>query len=178
MNLNKIKNINLLFIFVIILLSLTGTAALYSAGDGNFDPWAIKHIIRFTLSLTLLMLIALIDIKIFYKYSYGIFFLCLLLLFSVEIIGTFEKGAERWISIFGISLQPAELIKISIIMALAKFYHNLKIQNIGKIRNLIIPIIIISLPFILIVMQPDLGTAISIVLLGFSIMFLAFKQNL
>jgi len=173
MNLKKIKDINFLFIFILILLTLIGTAALYSASGGNFDPWAKKHIIRFAVSLILLVFIALIDLRILYKYSYYIFFLCLLLLISVEIIGTIGKGAERWINIFGISLQPAELIKISIIMALAKFYHNLKIKNIAKIRNLIIPIMIISLPFILIVMQPDLGTAVSIVVLGFSIMFLA-----
>ena len=109
-NLKKIKDINFLFIFIIILLTLIGTAALYSASGGNFDPWAKKHIIRFAFSLILLVFIALIDLKILYKYSYYIFLLCLLLLLSVEIIGTIGKGAERWISIFGISLQPAELI--------------------------------------------------------------------
>ena len=173
MLLNKIKNINLLFIFIIILLSLIGTAALYSAGEGNLDPWAIKHIIRFTLSLFLLILIALIDIKIFYKYSYGIFFLCLLLLFSVEIIGTFEKGAERWIRFFGLSIQPSELIKVSIILALARFYHDLRINRIGQIRNLFFPMIIIIIPFILVAIQPDLGTSMSIILLGIFIMFFA-----
>ena len=145
MNLNKIKNINLLFIFIIVLLSLIGTTALYSAGDGNFDPWATKHIIRFALSLALLVFIALIDIKIFYKYSYGIFFLCLLLLFAVEIVGTFGKGAERWIRVFGTSLQPSELIKVSIILALARFYHDLRINRIGQIRNLFVPMIIIMI---------------------------------
>ncbi len=173
MNLNKIKNINLLFIFIIILLSFIGTAALYSAGEGSFDPWAIKHIMRFTLSLVLLILIALIDIKIFYKYSYGIFLLCLLLLFSVEIIGTFEKGAERWIRFFGLSIQPSELIKVSIILALARFYHDLRINRIGQIRNLFFPMIIIIIPFILVAIQPDLGTSMSILLLGIFIMFFA-----
>ena len=173
MLLNKIKNINLLFIFIIVLLSLIGTAALYSAGDGNFDPWATKHIIRFALSLALLVFIALLDIKIFYKYSYGIFFLCLLLLFSVEIVGTFEKGAERWIRIFGISIQPSELIKVSIILALARFYHDLRFNKIGQIHNLFVPMIIIIVPFILVAMQPDLGTSMSIILLGVFIMFFA-----
>jgi rod shape determining protein RodA len=173
MNLHKIKNINFLFIFIIILLSLIGTVALYSAGDGNFNPWAKKHIIRFTFSLALLLLIVLIDIKLLYKYSYVIFFLCLLLLFSVEIIGTFEKGAERWIRIFGISIQPSELIKVSIILALARFYHDLRINKIGQIRNLFVPMTIIIIPFILVAMQPDLGTSLSIILLGVFIMFFA-----
>ena len=173
MNLHKIKNINFLFIFIIILLSLIGTVALYSAGDGNFNPWAKKHIIRFTFSLALLLLIVLIDIKLLYKYSYVIFFLCLLLLISVEIVGTFEKGAERWILIFGISIQPSELIKVSIILALSKFYHDLHINKIGQIRNLFVPMIIIIIPFFLIAMQPDLGTSMTIVLLGFFLMFIA-----
>ena len=136
MNFSKIININLLFIFIVILLSFIGTAALYSAASGNFDPWAKKHIIRFAISLILLILIALIDIKYVYKYSYILFFLTLLLLFSVEIFGIFGKGATRWIQVFGVSIQPSEIIKVSIILALAKFYHDLRFDRIGYIHNL------------------------------------------
>ena len=173
MNFSNIKKINLFFIFIIILLSLIGTSSLYSAGDGNFDIWAKKHIIRFIISLIILILIALIDIRKIYQYSYIIFFLCLILLFSVEIIGTLGKGAERWIHIFGISIQPSEIIKVSIILALAKFYHDLRFDRIGKIYNLFFPMIIIVIPFILTVLQPDLGTSITIILLGIFMMFIA-----
>ena len=159
--------------FIIILLSLIGTAALYSAGDGNFNPWAKKHIIRFAFSLIILFLITLLDIKKLYKHSYSIYFLSLLLLLSVEIIGTFGKGAERWIHIFGISIQPSEIIKVSIIIALAKFYHDLRMDKIGQIRNLFAPVIIIIFPSILIAFQPDLGTSMSVILLGIFIMFQA-----
>ena len=172
MNFYKIKNINLLFIFIIILLSLIGFVALYSAA-GNFDPWAKKHIIRFVIFFILLLLISLIDIKYIYKYSYIFFFLSLLLLFSVEIFGIFGKGAERWIHIFGISIQPSEIIKVSIILALAKFYHDLRFDRIGYIHNLFFPLIIITIPFILTVIQPDLGTSLIIAMLGICIMFLA-----
>ena len=110
---SKLKRINLLFIFIIFILSLIGTAALYSAGDANFNLWSKQHIIRFFIFLIILLLIASIDIKIFYKYAYLFFFVSLLLLLSVEIIGTFGKGAERWINIFGISIQPSEIIKIN-----------------------------------------------------------------
>ena len=139
MNFSKIININILFIFIVILLSLIGMAALYSAAAGNFDPWAKKHIIRFTISLILLFLVSLIDIKYIYKYSYSLFFLTLLLLFSVEIFGIFGKGATRWIQVFGVSIQPSEIIKISIILALAKFYHDLRFDRIGYIHNLFFP---------------------------------------
>ncbi len=173
MNFYKIKNINLLFIFIIILLSLIGMAGLYSAAAGNFDLWAKKHILRFLISLILLFLISSIDIKYIYKYSYIFFFLSLLLLFSVEIFGIFGKGAERWIQIFGISIQPSEIIKVTIILALAKFYHDLRFDRIGYIHNLFFPITIIVIPFILTTIQPDLGTSITILLLGICLMFIA-----
>ena len=173
MNFSNIKNINLLFIFIVILLSFVGIAALYSAAAGNFDPWAKKHIIRFAVSLILLFLVSLIDIKYIYKYSYSLFFLTLLLLFSVEIFGIFGKGATRWIQVFGVSIQPSEIIKVSIILALAKFYHDLRFDRIGYIPNLFFPMIIIIIPFILTVIQPDLGTSLSIFILGICIMFIA-----
>ena len=171
MNIGKIKNINLLFIFVIVLLSCIGTAALYSAADGNFDLWAKKHIIRFGIFLILCIFISLLDIKIIYTYSYLIFIISLLLLISVEVIGTLGKGTTRWVNIYGISLQPSELIKVSIILALAKFYHDLRFENIRKIQNLIFPVIIIFIPFLLVLNQPDLGTSASILLIGIFIMF-------
>ena len=169
----KLKKLNFLFIFIIILLSIIGFFALYSAANGNFDPWAKKQIIRFSLAFIVLVIIALMDIKIFYKHAYTIFFLCLLLLVSVEIVGTFGLGAKRWIRIFGINAQPSEFIKISIILALSKYYHDLRFDRIGKITNLLIPLFIIFIPFLLVLIQPDLGTSVMILLLGISIMFIA-----
>tara|TARA_Y100000590_G_scaffold291734_1_gene328482 strand:+ start:556 stop:1659 length:1104 start_codon:yes stop_codon:yes gene_type:complete len=171
MNLLKLKKINLLFIFIIIVLALIGTAGLYSAGDANFDLWARKHIFRFFIFLIIIFFICIIDIKIFYKYAYYLFFISLLLLVSVEIIGTLGKGAERWINIFGFSVQPSELIKINIILALAKFYNDLRFDRIGKIHNSFVPLLFIFIPATLVVLQPDLGTAVTIILLGIFIMF-------
>ena len=169
----QILNLNFLLIFVILILITIGTAALYSAGDGSFSPWAKNHLTRFGALFFLMIIIALIDIKLIYKYSYLFFFLSLLFLFSVEIIGTFGKGAERWIRIIGISVQPSEIIKVAIIMALAKYFHNLKFDFIGKIYSILIPTFFISVPFVLVLLQPDLGTAISIFLLGVMILFIA-----
>ena len=101
------------------------------------------------------------------------FFITLLLLLSVEIIGIFGKGAERWIRIFGISVQPSEIIKISIILSLAKYYHSIKFHNISSISHLLVPFFIIIIPFFLVVIQPDLGTSMSIFLLGLTIMFIS-----
>ena len=169
----KLVKLNYLLLFVIILLSIIGFLTLYSAAGGAVDPWAKKHIIRFFISFILLIILALINIKIFYKHAYTIFLLFLLLLASVEIAGTFGLGAKRWIYIFGISIQPSELIKVTIILALSKYYHDLRYDRISKIRNLIIPSFIIFIPFLLVLIQPDLGTSIMILLLGLSIMFIA-----
>ena len=169
--LKKIQNLNFLLIFLITLVSFIGAAGLYSAAGGSYEPWASRHLIRVFVFILLSITIAFIDIRIIYKYSYIIFILSLLLLFSVEIIGVFGKGATRWISIFGFSLQPSELIKISIILALAKFYNDLKFENIKNIIYLFFPFIILFFPFILVVIQPDLGTALSIIILGILILF-------
>ncbi len=167
----KIKNLNYLLIFTTILISFIGAAGLYSAAGGSYNPWASRHLIRFAALLFLTLIIALIDIKIIYKYAYLFFSLSLALLLSVELVGVFGKGATRWINIFGFSLQPSELIKISIIISLARFYNDLRFAEVKRIINLFFPFLILSLPFFLVVIQPDLGTALSIVILGVFILF-------
>ncbi len=169
--LKKIQNLNFLLIFLVTLLALIGTAGLYSAASGSYSPWASRHLIRFVILLFLAIFISLINIKIIYRYAYLIFILGLILLFSVELIGVFGKGATRWINIFGFSLQPSEIVKISIVLALARFYNDLKFEKIKSILHLFFPFIILFLPFLLIVSQPDLGTALSILILGIFILF-------
>ena len=169
----KIKKLNYLFLFIILIISTIGFLALFSASNGSLDPWAKKQIIRFIICFVLLISISLIDIKILYKYTYIIFFLSFLLLASVEIAGTFGLGAKRWIRIFGISIQPSELIKITIILALSKYYHNLKFENIGKVISVVFPLIVILSSCAFVLIQPDLGTTIIILLLGTIIMFVA-----
>ena len=169
----KLKKLNFLFLFIVLLLSIIGSGALYSAAGGNFDPWAKNHIIRIVVCFILILCIALTNIKIFYRYSYLFFFISLIFLFSVEILGTFGLGARRWIHLFGVSIQPSEIIKIALILALSKYYHDLRFDRIGRIRNLLFPILFILIPFILIILQPDLGTSIMYFLLGTIIMFTA-----
>ncbi len=169
--LNKIQNLNYLLIFLVLLISFIGAAGLYSAAGGSYNPWASRHLIRLVLFIFLAIIIALINIKFIYQFAYIFFILSLLLLLSVELIGVFGKGATRWINVFGLSIQPSELIKITIILALARFYHDLKFDEIKRIKNLFFPILILFLPFALVVIQPDLGTALSIAMLGILILF-------
>ena len=167
----KFQNLNYLLIFIIILISFIGAIGLYSAAGGSYNPWSSRHLIRLLIFLFLTIFIAFLDIKLIYKYAYLIFIFSLLLLFSVELFGVFGKGATRWINIFGFNIQPSELIKITIIIALARFYNDLKFEEIKKIHNLFFPFLILFLPFILVVIQPDLGTALSIVILGAILLF-------
>ena len=172
MILEKVKNLNYLIIFLLILLCFIGAAGLYSAADGSYQPWTSRHLMRFYTFLFLAIVISIIDIKIIYKYSYLLFILSLFLLISVEIIGVLGKGATRWINVFGFSIQPSEIVKITIILALARFYHDLKFDNIKKISFLFFPFLILGIPFIFVVIQPDLGTSLSILMLGIFIFFL------
>ena len=112
----KIKNLNYLLIFLLIIISFIGAAGLYSAADGSYQPWAFRHLFRFYVFLLMAIVISMVDIKLIYKYSYLLFILSLLLLISVEVIGVLGKGATRWIKFFGFSIQPSELVKITIIL--------------------------------------------------------------
>ena len=141
----KFQKLNYLLIFLVLLIAFIGAAGLYSAAGGSYNPWASRHLIRMIVLLSLAVLISLIDIKLIYKYAYLIFILSFLLLFSVELIGVFGKGATRWISIFGFSLQPSEIVKITIILALARFYHDLKFEEVKKISHLFFPFLIFYL---------------------------------
>ncbi len=167
----KIQNLNYLLIFLVVLVSFIGAAGLYSAAGGSYNPWASKHLLRLLILLCLAIIIAFFDVRLIYRYAYLIFILSFLLLLSVELIGVFGKGATRWINIFGFSIQPSELVKIAIIIALAKFYHDLKFKEVKSIINLFFPFLILFLPFVLVVIQPDLGTALSIIMLGVFILF-------
>ena len=169
----KVKKLNYLIISLLILLSFIGAAGLYSAADGSYHPWASKHLIRFYIFLLMAIFISMIDIKLIYKYTYFLFIISLLLLIAVEIVGVLGKGATRWINIFGFSIQPSELVKITIILSLAKFYHDLKFDKIQKITYLFFPLLILAIPFIFVIIQPDLGTSLSILILGVFMLFLA-----
>ena len=171
MMLSKLINLNFLLIFLVTLIVFIGAAGLYSAAGGSYNPWASRHLVRFFILLLLTIIIALLDIRLIYRYAYLIFIISVFLLFSVELIGVFGKGATRWINIFGFSLQPSEIVKITIILALAKFYHDLKFSEIKNIINLFFPFLILFIPFFLVVIQPDLGTGLSILILGTLFLF-------
>ena len=136
------------------------------------EPWASKQLVRFIFSFLLFFIVSLISIRFWLGISYYIYFISLFLLISVNFIGNTGMGSQRWIN-FGIfNLQPSELIKFSIVLALAKYFHAEKDLNFwSSVKNFIIPILFILIPAYIVFLQPDLGSSIIIIIASFTILF-------
>tara|TARA_B100000965_G_scaffold170861_1_gene142634 strand:+ start:1708 stop:2847 length:1140 start_codon:yes stop_codon:yes gene_type:complete len=169
---SRLRSINFVFLFLIIIIFLFGLLSLYSVSGGEFNSWPVKHLQRFLLGLIVFFIICSIDIKFFFILAYPIFLLNLLFLFIVPFFGTETYGATRWIKIGGISLQPSEFIKFTLILALAKYFHSNTDDTMAFIKKFILPLIIILIPVVVVAAQPDLGTAIVIFIGGVSIFWI------
>ncbi len=140
-----------------------GFTMLYSAANGSLEPWAIRQMMRFGMGLALMLVIALIDIRFWMRWAYLIYLAALGLLVGVEFAGTTGMGATRWINLGFINLQPSEVMKIALVLALAKYFHGRSLDDAGRIIYLIPPVLLVALPTALVLRQPDLGTALLLV---------------
>ncbi len=161
-----------LFLLIVAAASV-GFAMLYSAAGGSYEPWAIRQMIRFAGGVVLMLTVAVVDLRVWMRYAYVLYGLSLLLLLGVEVAGTVGMGAQRWINLGIIQLQPSELTKITLILALARYFHGLSYGEVGRIPRLIPPLIMIGAPMALVLRQPDLGTALLLAIGGVTICFLA-----
>ena len=162
----KLLQLNWQFVLLIMLTASVGFAMLYSAAEGNFDPWASRQISRFAVGVAIMLTVALIDIRIWLRAAYPIYGACLALLAAVEIMGFIGMGAQRWIDMGFFKLQPSEVMKIAVVLALARYFHRFDVDEVGLLRNLIIPVFIVLAPMALVLRQPDLGTAGVIAMVG------------
>ena len=169
----KIRQINWFLILIVVAAATIGVAMLYSAADGSWDPWAARQITRFTVGLVILVTIALVDLRFWWRYAYLLFAILLALLLAVEVAGSTGMGAQRWINLGVIKLQPSELMKIGLILALARYFHGVSMENVRRMPYLLAPLLLVALPSILVLKQPDLGTALFLVLIGVTIFFIA-----
>lgn len=167
----KLLSMSFLYLFFIIAVGVVGVAILYSAGSGNWQPWALPQLVRFLVGFVALFVLAMIDIRFFAKYAYIFYFLGLILLLIVEIFGHIGMGAQRWIDLGFFKLQPSEFMKIALVLALAKYFHNTALQQIESTRGIMPPIIMALLPIGLIYLQPDLGTALMLLFVTGAILF-------
>lgn len=154
-------------------LVMFGTLLLYGAGGGSWQPWALDHIFRYSLFIIVMTAIAVIDIRIWYHLAYPFYVISFVLLIGVDLVGTIVMGAQRWIQIGPIRLQPSEFMKIAVILALARYYQDLTAKNIGAIKYHLIPIVMALAPAALIMKQPDLGTGSTVALVGAIVIFLS-----
>lgn len=168
---DKIFRMSFSYIFLIVLLAVIGTITLYSAANGNWNPWAFRHISRFGLSLLLMFGMAMIDIKNYYKFSYIFYVVTLMLLVAVEIGGHIGMGAQRWIDLGFFKIQPSELMKIGLVLFLARYFSSVSLQVIQSVRGIIIPAILALIPVALIILEPDLGTATMLLLTATMMLF-------
>lgn len=171
--LQKLRFINWGLVILIVLFASVGFTALYSAAGGSFEPWAGKQMTRFFVFLMGMIVIALIDIRIWYKIAYPLYFICLVLLVIVDVMGHIGMGAQRWINLGFIQIQPSELMKICLVLALAKYFHSATSEDMKNLRFLLIGLAFLVGPFILVATQPDLGTATVITAVGIALFFLA-----
>lgn len=169
----KLIDLNWFIVFVIVVVAGFGFAMLYSVAGGSLDPWAKNQFIRFVGGLVLMIGIAVIDIRVWMFLAYPFYVIALSMLVVVDVMGEMGMGAQRWISLGFMNLQPSEFMKIALVMALARYFHCLTDDETVQIKSLIKPIILIILPVVLVLRQPDLGTTLLIVMGGIVILFAA-----
>ena len=169
----KIRSIDLILIFCVLILGGISTFAMYSSEGGQMLYYTKSHLLRFSVFFVLMIFLSFVRLKFFHSISYFLYFIVLLLLLYASVYGVTVSGSQRWINLYFINLQPSELMKIVIILCFAKFYHRMQIDNVNSFRNLIVPIIILIMPMFLVISQPDLGTTILIALSGIVVIWLS-----
>jgi rod shape determining protein RodA len=170
---DKIWRIRWGVVLLLILIAGVGTLALYSAGGMKPEPWAAKHAIRFSVALLMALLVALVDIRLWMRVAYPFYIVSVLMLVAVDLIGKGAMGAQRWLDFKVIQIQPSELMKVALVMALARYYHHLSREQVERIVYVIPAVLAMLVPVALVMVQPDLGTAMVLLFAGTAVMFVA-----
>jgi len=170
---DKFFEINWGFMLLLCFIAGMGFAMLYSVADRQFDPWASQQMMRFGLGLVLIVVVSMIDIRVWIALAYPAYAIALVLLIAVEFWGVTGMGAQRWLDLFVFQLQPSELMKIAIVLALAAYFHGITLDQVSRPLFLLPPLVMIGLPVMLVLKQPDLGTAVLLAVGGFAMLFVA-----
>src|SRR5476651_1360838 len=170
---DKLLEVNWGLVLLICMIGCAGIAMLYSVAGARFEPWALKQMGHFTLGLIVLLAAAMIDIRVWMSLAYPAYGFALLLLLAVDVVGHVGLGAQRWISLGPLDLQPSELMKIALVLALSRFLHGKSMEDVSKPLPLAIALGMIAVPAVFVVLEPNLGTTLIIVADGCSLLFLA-----
>ena len=170
---DRILSIDYILVVSILVLGIISMFAMYSTDGGEFKYHTNSHILRFCVFFALFFLVSLIQIRFWHDQSYLIYISLFLLLLGVKYFGLTSSGSKRWLDLYFMNLQPSELMKVGLILFLAKYYHRVSIENMNTLRYLFAPIIALIAPILLVATQPDLGTSILIAAGGVVVAWLA-----
>jgi rod shape determining protein RodA len=169
----KVLQVNWLYVMLLCALAGVGYTALYSAAGGSPEPYAARHAMRFGIGVILMLAIGLTDIRFLAKLAWPAWVGAIVLLVLVLRVGHVGKGAQRWLEFGGLQMQPSEMMKLALILALASWFHRASWERIGNPLFLVPPIIAVLIPVGLILKEPNLGTAAITAMLGAAIFFAA-----
>ncbi|NND50111.1 MAG: rod shape-determining protein RodA [Rhizobiales bacterium] len=161
------------FVGLVCVAAAIGVGLLYSVAGGSMEPWALVHAQRFALALAALIIAAMIDVRLWMRIAYPFYGVTLLALVGVELAGLAGGGAQRWIGFVGLHLQPSEFMKLALVLGLARYYQKIDSRFVSRPASLLIPVAIIAIPTLLVLRQPDLGTAILLITTGAVMLFAA-----
>lgn len=170
---DKLLEVNWGLVLLIALIACVGFAMQYSVAGGHMYPWAAPQAIRFVLGLAILVGVALVDIRFWMRAAYPAYAIAFVFLIVVQIAGHTGNGSERWIQIGPIELQPSELMKLALVLALARYLHGLSVEDVSRPLKLLVPLLMIIVPAALVLKQPNLGTATILMADGCSLLFLS-----
>ena len=169
----KIRSFDYILLLCILIIGIISCFSMYSTDGGDLLYHSKSHIIRFGVFFTMMIFLSFLSIRFWHSMGYFFYFVVLLLLIAASLYGVSAQGSQRWINLYFLNIQPSELMKISIIIFFAKYYHRSSIQSVNSFKNLIIPIVVLIIPILLVISQPDLGTSILIALSGLIVLWLA-----
>jgi rod shape determining protein RodA len=160
----KLWQINWSLVVLLLVLAFIGFAMLYSAAGGSLEPWAARQIARAAMGMLLMVIVAVIDIRFWMRWAYVGYLAAFLMLVAVQIQGSVGMGAQRWLDLGVTQVQPSEIMKITLVLALARWFHGATIEDVGRIPFLVVPLVLVAAPVALVLKQPDLGTALMLLM--------------
>jgi rod shape determining protein RodA len=170
---DKLYEVNWGLVLLISIVAFIGLAMLYSVAGGSIHPWALSQSWKVALGLGILIIASMVDIRTWLSLAYPAYATSLLMLIAVVIAGHVGKGAERWVTLGPLGLQPSEFMKVTLVLALSRFLHGKSVEEISKPLNLGLALAIVGIPAVFVVLQPNLGTTLIILADGASLLFLA-----
>jgi rod shape determining protein RodA len=169
----KIMQMDYVLLFCILLLGLISSFSMYSTDGGEILFHSKSHIYKFLIFFPMMIVLSFFSIRFWYYLSYIFYGITLIFLVWVSLYGIKASGSQRWINLYFINLQPSELMKIAIIACLSRYYHRIQLDQVNSYQGILLAIVILIVPIMLVVSQPDLGTSILIALSGLVVVWLA-----